>query len=248
MSIASAPHPAAPPPPAEPSDSAPAGTPAETLSDPMSPELTGAALSRAQKAARRHSGRVRRLRVLLPVIGGVLALLLVGALLVPSFLTGMDVASLGVTREGVVMETPRLSGTDGKGNSYEVTAEKALQSFSNPTLVQLENIVAHINLGSDGTADFTAKSGTYDTVGEHLVLDDGLKVNSSQGYDANLTRVEIDLKSGGATVTSPIEITSERGSLKAKGARLDDKAGVVTFTGGVSLTLIPAAPSEETTP
>ena len=244
MSIASAPHPAAPPPPAEPSDSAPAGTPAEVLS----PELTEAALSRAQKAARRHSGRVRRLRVLLPVAGGVLALLLVGALLVPSFLTGMDVASLGVTREGVVMETPRLSGTDGKGNSYEVTAEKAVQSFANPTLVQLENIVAHINLGSDGTADFTAKSGTYDTVGEHLVLDEGLKVNSSQGYDANLTRVEIDLKSGGATVTSPIEITSERGSLKAKGARLDDKAGVVTFTGGVSLTLIPAAPSEESTP
>ena len=244
MSIASAPHPAAPPPPAEPSDSAPAGTPAGALS----PELTGAGLARAQKAPRRHPARVRRLRVLLPVAGGVLALLLVGALLVPSFLTGMDVASLGVTREGVVMETPRLSGTDGKGNSYEVTAEKALQSFANPTVVQLENIVAHINLGSDGTADFTAKSGTYDTVGEHLVLDDGLKVNSSQGYDANLTRVEIDLKSGGATVTSPIEITSERGSLKAKGARHDDKAGVVTFTGGVSLTLIPAAPPEESTP
>lgn len=233
MSIASAPHPAAPPPPTETPDSG-AGS--------------AAALSRAQQAAQRHSGRVRRLRVLLPVAGGLLALLMIGALLVPSFLTGLDIASLGVTREGLVMETPRLSGTDGRGNSYEVTAERAIQNFASPTLVKLENIVAHIILGPDGTADFTAKSGTYDTAAEHLVLDDGLKVASSKGYDAALTRVEIDLKSGGATVTSPIDITSDRGTLHAAGARFDDKAGIVTFTGGVSLTLIPAAPSKEATP
>lgn len=231
MSIASAPHPAAPPPPTESPDTGPEST-----------------LSRAQRAARRHSGRVRRLRVLLPVAGGTLALLMIGALLAPSFLTGLDIASLGVTREGLVMETPRLSGTDGRGNSYEVTAERAIQNFASPTLVKLENIVAHIMLGPDGTADFTAKSGTYDTVAEHLVLDDGLKVASSKGYDAALTRVEIDLKSGGATVTSPIDITSDRGALHAAGARFDDKAGIVTFTGGVSLTLVPAAPSEEATP
>ncbi len=233
MSIASAPRPDTPLPPDDAHDDGAARR---------------EALSKAQRAAQRHSGRVRRLRILLPLAGGVLALLLIGAFLAPSFITGVDIASLGVTREGLVMETPRLSGTDGHGNSYEVTAERAIQSFSNPTLIKLENIVAHINLGTDGTADFTARAGSYDTVNEHLVLDEGLKVVSSQGYDANLTRVEIDLKSGGADVTSPIEITSDRGSLHAAGARFDDKAGVVTFTGGVSLTLVPAASPEKSTP
>src|SRR5688500_12979918 len=88
---------------------------------------------RAFQAARRHSRLVRRLRVLLPVVGliVVLAFIAVTRLALPEELD-LSVARLSVTRNSIIMENPLLTGFDADERSYSLSADRAVQALTNP--------------------------------------------------------------------------------------------------------------------
>lgn len=195
---------------------------------------------RAQKAASGHSRVVRLMRWLLPVAAFLIVAGFAGAMILPTLLPGIDLGSVGVSTEGLVMENPKLSGHDGD-RSYDITAKRAVQSLTNPKLIELDDIDARIALPNGGWVKLTAAHGLYDSEVERLKLSEHITLESSDGEQAEFTTADIDLKTGLAISDSPLTIDGPRGKIKAGSAEATGDGSGIVFKDGVTLTLDPAA-------
>lgn len=196
--------------------------------------------ARARQAAAGHSRAVRHLRWVLPAA----ALVIVGGfafvMVLPTLTPGLDLGSVGVSSEGLVMENPKLSGHDGD-RSYEITATRAIQSLTNPKLIELDGIDGHITLPNGGWVKLKAAHGQYDSEVERLKLMDGITVESSDGERARFQTADIDLKTGLAVSDQPLSIDGPRGKIDADSATATGDGSGIVFKGRVKLTLDPAA-------
>jgi lipopolysaccharide export system protein LptC len=200
----------------------------------------GQTLSRAQRAARRHSLTVRVLRWLFPGIGILILAGMIALVVLFHILSGFGATNLMLTSEGLVMDHPELSGHDGE-RSYKVTATRAIQRLSDPRIIDLETIRADIVLGKDESAEIVALKGTYNNAAETLRLYDGIQLEWSQGYKVDLREVEIDLSNGAMSTSEPVAIRSEQGHVVAGKLSYDKTKGLVRFSDGIKMTLNPAS-------
>ncbi len=187
------------------------------------------------------SRRVRRLRRALPAIGAFLALAVIVAGVVSRIEIALSVGDVKISAEGLSMDAPKLSGSDGKGRTYEVTATRAVQDLSDPKRIRLYGIKATVRQPDGRSADFTAGSGLYDAGAQTLVLDEDLKIRGSDGTAADLETATIDLATGEVESDAPIAFSSSMGSIEAKGMSVGEKGGTVTFHDGVRMTVDPKA-------
>lgn len=202
-----------------------------------------AAREAAFARALRHSRRVRGLRVALPAACLLVGVLLVGGSLVTRHLLGVGLDGLSLTAEGIAMDAPRLTGGDGSGRTYAVTADSAVQLISDPRVIRLRGIVARVE-EADGTwAELSATLGTYDSRAETLTLEDGIRARSAEGLSAELQAAAIDLATGAVTSDVPVAFSSALGAVEARQMTADDEAGTVSFGDGVRVTLTPGSPA-----
>lgn len=199
--------------------------------------------------ARRHSRRVARARILLPLAG----LLSIAGLVVATSISlpdGVDlsVARLSVTRNGVVMDNPRVSGFDARRREYTVTADRAVQALNRPDAVRLEGITATVDVAGEGSATVKAGGGDYDHAQSTLNLSGGILVETTQGYTLQLENADIDFKAG--TLTSPNPVTISQQDSNTTGSRLDisESGKRVVIEGNVKTTLLPPGYKRPGTP
>jgi lipopolysaccharide export system protein LptC len=189
------------------------------------------------RAAHRHSALVRALRILLPVVivaatGGFIGLAYLGNKSLPGVsFTGIDVQS-----NSLVMENPQVSGFNGSKHSYELSASKAVQSLQDPEVVTLEGIDARLGIDTGDSATLDAGRGIYDSKAETLRLRDGINVKTSTGYEANLKRADVDLKSGVMRASEPVELRSADGTIRGNHVEIVDGGKRIIFSEGVSMT------------
>lgn len=194
--------------------------------------------SRAQRAARRHSLLVRILRWLFPLVGFLILAGMTGLVVLFNILSGFGAANMMLTSEGLVMDQPELSGHDGE-RSYKVTARRAIQRLSDPRIIDLESITADIVLSKDQTANIVALKGTYNNAAETLRLYDGIQLEWSEGYQVDLSEVQIDLSNGAMTTSQPVSIRSDQGHVAAGKLSYDKNKGLVRFSDGIKMTINP---------
>lgn len=192
----------------------------------------------AQRAARRHSRLVRILRFAFPALGALICAGMIGLIVVFNLLSGLGASNVILTADGLVMDFPVLSGHDGD-KSYKVTARRAIQRLSDPRILDLEFIDADIVLGADEKAKVTSVKGIYNNSTETLKLYEGVQVDWSQGYKVDVTEVNIDMKSGAMKTSEPVAIRSDKGQLQGGDMDYDQDKGVVRFTNGVKMTIMP---------
>lgn len=208
---------------------------------PTRRSATGDDRRRAFESAARHSRLVRRLRVALPVVGLVLALGVAGLGVLSRIEVALSFGDLAITSEGLSMDAPELSGSDGKGRTYAVTANRAVQDLSDPKVIRLYGISATIVQANGDSARFSAASGIYDARAQTLSLDDDITIRASDGTAAQLESAAIDLDTGDVTSSAPVAFSSSMGAIEAEGMAVGEKGGAVTFQGGVKMTLDPQA-------
>ncbi|CTQ62224.1 MAG: LPS export ABC transporter periplasmic protein LptC [Roseibium album] len=196
--------------------------------------------SRAQRAARRHSIMVRVLRWLFPGIGLLILAVMVGLVVLFNVLSGFGAANMMLTSDGLVMDHPELSGHDGE-RSYKVTARRAIQRLSDPRIIDLETIRADIVLDEDESAEIIALKGTYNNAAETLRLFEGIQIEWSEGYTVDLSEVDIDLKDGAMRTSEPVSIRSEQGRVQSGKLSYDKAKGLVRFSDGIKMTILPAS-------
>ena len=195
----------------------------------------------AYRAAKRHSRLVRGLKIVLPLLAvGGIALFWASARYFPSDLAGLvSSTTIDVKTKSIVMSTPRISGFEGTKRAYEVKATRATQSIGDPKVLTFEKISAHIGLDNGGTATVEAAIGIYNGNNNTLELKDGITAATTTGYSAKLQQAAIDLAKGNLKTSTPVELHSKEGTLRADSMDVIDRGKHVTFRGNVSVTFIP---------
>jgi lipopolysaccharide export system protein LptC len=207
------------------------------------PAAVRANVERTVRSAGRHSRMVRVLRVALPLLvvfgfGGYLLFSYINPLRVLEKLPDVS-GTLAVQGSKITMEAPRIAGITRDKRSYELTAETAVQDIAKPDVVELQNLRAKMEMQESDVVVITAKSGTYNTKGDNVILRDHIVVTSGQGYNAKLREAVVDMKKGHVVSSQPVEIKMPAGLLTANGMEVTDSGEVVRFTGGIVLNIVP---------
>jgi lipopolysaccharide export system protein LptC len=200
-------------------------------------------------AARRHSRRVRLLRILLPLLGGagIVVLFVLTRISLPGEID-LGAARLSVTRNSIIMDNPRLTGFDRDGREYSLAADRAIQALTSPDRVRLEAIDARVAAAGHGAVTIKAEAGEYDHSGSTLNLQGDIVVDSAEGYALRMRDAAIDFKAG--TLDSPNPVSLGYQGSEITGARFDVREGgkVMRFEGGVRTTLMPPKREQQSAP
>lgn len=191
--------------------------------------------------AKRHSRRVRTLRIFIPTAAVVgLSVVVLGIFLNPlRALNNLPTTSgkLSISGTKIKMEAPRVAGFTKDERGYELTAEAAAQDLLNPTIVELKEIRAKIEMQDKVTVKMLATTGLYDTKGEKLTLSERILLQSSSGYEAQLSEANIDMRQGHIVSRRPVQVRMLQGKLDAKELEIMNSGEVIRFHGGVEMNL-----------
>ncbi|MEE7491314.1 LPS export ABC transporter periplasmic protein LptC [Methylobacterium oryzae] len=203
-------------------------------------QAVAAARTRAHARAYRHSGRVRTMRRLIPVVAGGAVALLLGYLFNPfaAQLPGVSVGPVTLAGSKVRMENPRLSGFRQGTRGYEVTADAALQDVRKPSQIELQQMRGHIATDDQGgIARLSAASGLFDTAREALDLKDDIRIWTDKGEEARLRSAAVAFKTGSISSQEPVTVSSPRANVKADTLDVVENGKRISFVGNVHVVI-----------
>ena len=198
-------------------------------------------VDRAVRAAGRHSRLVRVVRIVLPV-GVVVGLT---ALVLNTYFKPMQLfdklpnvsGKLAVQGSKITMELPRIAGFTRDARAYELNAETAVQDITRPDLIELQNLRAKMEMQDKDVVLLVAKSGTYNSKADKVILREEIVITSEQGYKALLREAAVEMKKGNVVSDQPVTITLPNGMLKANRLEVFDSGDLIRFDRGVVLDL-----------
>ncbi len=198
-------------------------------------------VERTVRSAGRHSRVVRVVRVALPlaVILGLGAFVIVTWFNPLAALKALPSVSgkLAVQGSKITMELPRIAGFTRDARAYELNAETAVQDITSPDLIELQNLRAKMEMQDKDVVLLVAKSGTYNSKADKVILRDEIVITSEQGYKALLREAAIEMKKGNVVSDHPVTITLPNGLLKANRLEVFDSGALIRFDRGVVLDL-----------
>ena len=207
---------------------------------------------RAFGAARRHSRKVRILRIVIPaaVLLGTIAIVLVTYFNPLRLLAKLpvDIDSVVVSGTKITMQKPRVSGFTRDARAYELSADSAAQDITKPDVVELHRVRANMQMQDKSMTKVTAESGLYNSKAETIKLDRNV-VFTSSSYQGRLSEAQIDIRKGNVVSEHPVEVTMLQGVLNAGRMEIVNSGDLMRFEGGVTMTMMldnPAAPKEKT--
>ncbi|MEM8812725.1 MAG: LPS export ABC transporter periplasmic protein LptC [Pseudomonadota bacterium] len=200
------------------------------------PAMANRDFRRAKQATvRRHSRFVRRMRVVLPITGGLIALSLFAVALFRAALPGIDIAALTLNSGGLVMTNPRIDGHSENGRAYILEAATATQPLDDPDTVFLQGVKAFTEMADDDEANMSASTGVYRSKQEFLELRDEIVVVTKSGYTIRSAAADLDLEAGTVVSNSEVSIVSEELDLRSDTAEVSENGEVVKFKGNVRI-------------
>ena len=199
--------------------------------------VAGRNVERTVRSAGRHSRVVRVVRIALPVaivlgLGGYAGVTYFNPMAVLASAPSVS-GKLAVQGSKITMELPRIAGISRDQRSYQITAETAVQDIAKPDQIELQNLRAEMEMADSEMVVITAKSGTYHSKGDRIVLREHVVVTSSQGYNAKLREAVVDMKKGNVQSDQPVEVKMPAGVISANGVEIVDSGDVIRFTHGV---------------
>lgn len=198
---------------------------------PASSERTPArSVDAAFRSARRHSGRVRALKLALPA----LALLMVVGFFGKSWLAstaGIALNLVGSAVEGgrLVMADPRLDGYTSGDRAYTVTASRAIQDIGDTSRIDLEGIDARLPFDRDNWVTVMADRGAFHREANRLDLDSGVTIVTDTGLRARLKNASVDIKDGSLVTDDPVDVEGEGTRIEADSLKVTGNGSVLVF-------------------
>jgi lipopolysaccharide export system protein LptC len=199
-----------------------------------------ASVERAFRRARRHSRAVRALKVLLPGLAVLIALVFAAYsyLLTPG---GVSIDLLGSSYSGgkLTMANPKLDGFTKENRPYSMRAARAIQDVTNTGVFVLEDIQAKLPLSDDNWADIVTAKAIYDKDKNTLEVPSAMTVTTTDGVVAKLNSAFIDIAGGDLKTSDPVDITLHGAHITADSLNVGDRGKVLVFDRKVHLTMMP---------
>lgn len=193
--------------------------------------------------ARRHSMRVRVLKIVLPfaalaTIGYFVLTVLNGVGVGPDM---PDLQVPQIVADNLKMQNPHYEGFNADGGRYWVRAETAQQDLKSLTVVRLEGITGELTDARKKKTSLAAARGLFDSKSNILELYDSIKVTGDGGLNASLTRARVKTKEGIITSDQPSTIIMDAGQITANQLTIRQKTKEYTFLDNVRTLLKPKA-------
>jgi lipopolysaccharide export system protein LptC len=190
----------------------PAGSHADFATGADATSSRAEAFDRAQ----RHSRRVRRLKIALPLLAVLMAVGFAGY----SFVS--TPAPVPIQTEGsafeegkLVMNSPKLEGFTKDGRPYSVNATRATQDFDRQDIINLDGIDAKMPVEADNWARVEAISGVYDRTANTLDVPTDILVTTTDGLVAKFRSAFLDINNGSLKSATPVDIQSHGSRITA---------------------------------
>jgi lipopolysaccharide export system protein LptC len=135
---------------------------------------------------------------------------------------------------------PRLTGTDGKGQPFTVTAKTATQAPGKSQKMNFETVVGDITMHDKGWLAIKAARGLMDGEAKTLDLYDTIDIFTDKGYECHTNTARYDFGAGVLQGAHPINCQGPLGIITAKSFEGLKETGHMTFLGGVTTTIFPA--------
>lgn len=207
----------------------PAKEEASSAAAPASP-MRAERAEREFRSAKRHSGRVRVLKRILPAA----VVLMIGALVARSFFSLPDGVSVDMTGTAIengrlVMSSPKLDGFTSDNRAYTMTATRAIQDLGDAGRIDLEEIDARLPFEAANWMTVAARTGAYDRDANTLDLGEDITVTTDTGIRAKLKSAKVDMGAGHIDSTDPVDITLEGARIEADSMSIRDNGAVMIF-------------------
>ena len=189
-----------------------------------------------------HDRLVKWTKILLPAAAGVLLVILALAPLDKkgdvSFI--LDKKKVQSAPERMRVEEARYTGTDDKGQLFEIVANRAIQPSSNTPLVDINGMFARLNL-EQGPLLIAANHGRYDLDTQQVAVIGPINVHGADGWQLQTRDVNVDLKRRQLASQGPAEGQMRLGQFRANQIRADLGTHTVVLDGGARLKITQGA-------
>lgn len=187
--------------------------------------------TQSRLAAHRHSKRVRKLKIVLPLIAVVMAGIATMNILsnagVGPTLPPLEVPQ--IVADNLKMHNPHYQGFNDDGGHYWVKAETAQQDFKTLTAIHLQAITGELTDAKKQKTHLVATRGLFDNKANILELYDSIDVTGDGGLNAKLTRATVRTKEGIITSDRPSTILMGAGTITSNQLTIRQKSKEYTF-------------------
>jgi len=183
------------------------------------------------EAARKHSKRIRALRMFLMMISASL-----GAYLLYEFATNRtgDLELDASAKESVKMIGPRYSGRTNDGEPYYLTAKDATRTIANQNEVELTKPVLEFIRENGAASSFViAETGTYDDVNKILNLEFDVDLTTDDGNICKTSQARIFARENRIEGSKRIECTGSFGNANGNAFEIKDNYKTFIFKNGM---------------
>lgn len=186
------------------------------------------------EAARRHSQRIKIIRLVLIGLAGLLIIALVWQFTNQS--SGPPIADN--PDEAVKMINPRYSGRTDDGLPFFLTAAEAVRTTSNEKVVELVKPVLHFyrEAGVDESL-IVAETGTYDDVEKILNLRTTVNLTTDDGTECVSTHARIFARTKKVEGDEPIKCDGAFGKVNGNAYEILENYTVFVFKNGMDAVL-----------
>jgi lipopolysaccharide export system protein LptC len=189
-----------------------------------------------------HDRLVRWSKVVLPSAVGVLIAVLAVAPLDRegdvSFI--LDKKKVENAPERMRVEAARYTGTDDKGQRFEIVANSAIQRSSDEPIVDISGMFAQLRLGQ-GPVRIGANQGRYNLDTQEIAIEGPIRVLGPDGYRLATRDVNIDLKRRQVVSEGPVSGSMRLGTFQAQRLRADLGTRTVVLDGRARLKIVQGA-------
>lgn len=203
--------------------------------------VTGLDRTKGMANARRHTMRVRVLRIALPLVS--LALVgLYAATVMKAAGVGASLPQLSIPRiipDQLAMANPHYEGFGKDGSSYVFDSKTAQQDPTKPGTIKLIGLSGTLLQVDKSKTLFSAVRGDYNSTAKVLELYEKIDVVSDSGFKALLTRATLTAKDNVLTSKEPVAVEFTGGSVRSNAMTLRHKVHEVTFVDNVVARMVP---------
>ncbi len=201
------------------------------------------------RQARRHTLRVKVLRMALPIgAAGIAAIY--GLVLASTWQLGRGRLSVGevqVTADDLTMKNPKYFGVTKDGGRYEVRAKQAIVTFNQQAPIKLIGIDGDLVQPNNVVTKLSARHGLLDNAKSQLELYDGIEIDASNGLKARMSRATVYSKEHRIVSRQPVDVTMPTGRVRGAAMTLRTDTREAAFVGNVAVRLVPSGPAGNTT-
>jgi lipopolysaccharide export system protein LptC len=180
---------------------------------------------------RRRSRVIRALRIVLPVVIGLIAAALIGEVVWRNIIE--QPSAQKEARIAIRLVNAKLVGRVKDGRGFTIGARQAIRDEKDYQSISLMEPILLIGEGSANEARMTARIGSFNERDKLLRLRGDVRIIDGKGHSFASQEAIIDTRTGEVVGQSQVQGDGPLGQLHAKSYSVQDKGDRLVFKGGV---------------